>query len=84
MDMDRLLELIEQLSYLDHEHDTDVAHVMAVSIADIREAGLSKEEAEKLLNEQVGYMTANSVLDDEQVPYVEAFVQEALSALFPS
>jgi uncharacterized protein (UPF0335 family) len=80
---DELKQLIEQLVYLDHEHETDIAEHMTGLILDIKSAGLSKDEATELLNDVVPLMKLNSVLqNDEQLRMVEALIQHLPGLLF--
>lgn len=78
-----LKQLIEQLAYLDHENETDVAGEMADLITHIKIEGLTQDEAEELLKDRVELMKLNSVLaDDEQIRLVEAFIQRVPGLLF--
>ena len=80
---DEIAQLIEQLAYLDHESNTDVATHLTDTIIEIKTTGLSKSEATELLADRLKLLRLNSVLTtDEQLRLVEAVIDRLPGLLF--
>ena len=65
--------LIDQLTYLDHEHDTDFAGELAGVIAQARSEGLSTNEIVELAQEAVKFMQFEH---SEQADIIETIIEQ--------
>lgn len=75
--------LVQQLAYLDHTNDTDVAGELTDVVLHIRTEGLSKDEAKELFEDRVKLMQLNGVIEkDEVLQLCQACITKAISSLF--
>jgi hypothetical protein len=75
--------IISQISYLDHENDTDVAYELTNVIKEIKTEGMSAEEGTALIEERFSQMKANGLFEEpEHEQLVQEFVEQLPSLLF--
>lgn len=75
--------LVQQLAYLDHTNDTDVAGELTDVVLHVKTEGLSKSEAAELFADRVKLMQLNGVIEkDEVLQLCEACIQKAIGSLF--
>lgn len=75
--------IISQISYLDHENDTDVAYELTNVITEIKQQKMSAEEGTALLQERFGQMKENGLFDEpEHEQLVAEFIDQLPSMLF--
>jgi hypothetical protein len=73
---DQLHQLIEQLTYIDHELDTDVAGEITEVISHAKAEDLSNNEIIELVESRVQLLKQQNVLDDaEQIRLVDEIIE---------
>lgn len=59
-----ILEVLEQLIYLDHEHDTDVAGYLGNTVREVNLIGLGEAQAHELLIDRIELLIDEAVITD--------------------
>lgn len=74
---DQFNQLIEQLTYLDHEHHTDVTSEITEVIAHGKAEGLDTHEIIDLVEDRVSAMKRQMILvEEDQIEIVNALLEQ--------
>lgn len=79
---EQFLQLIEQLTYLDHEYDKDVASELTEVIGHAKLEGLSANEIVELVEDRIALLKRSHVLEhDDQIEVVNELLEHLPDAL---
>jgi hypothetical protein len=63
-DFIEILDVLQDLIYLDHEHDTDVAGYLGNTVREVNLIGLGEQQAHELLNDRIELLITEAVITD--------------------